>query len=39
MSERECAAFVAAVEERALQGTLAARVEIDAGGEVHRFNM
>jgi hypothetical protein len=39
MSEREYAAFVAAVEERAQQGALAARVEIDAGGEVHSFNL
>ncbi len=38
MSEREYAAFVADVEERAQQGTLAAQVDIDAGGEVHRFN-
>ena len=38
MTDRECAAFLAAVEERAQQGTLAARVEIDAGGEVHSFN-
>src|SRR5882757_8815463 len=38
MTDRECAAFLAAVEERAQQGALAARVEIDAGGEVHSFN-
>jgi len=38
MTSRECAAFLTAVEERAQQGALAARVEIDAGGEVHSFN-
>jgi hypothetical protein len=38
MTDRESAAFLTAIEERAQQGTLAARVEIDAGGEVHRFN-
>jgi Urocanase Rossmann-like domain len=38
MTEREGAAFIAAVEERAQQGTLAARVEIDAGGQVRSFN-
>lgn len=38
MTSAECAAFLAAVEERAQQGTLAARVEIAAGGEVHHFN-
>ncbi len=38
MTDPECAAFLAAVEERAQQGTLAAQVEIDAGGEVHSFN-
>ncbi|HTF70272.1 MAG TPA: hypothetical protein VK638_47110 [Edaphobacter sp.] len=39
MTERECAAFLAAVEERAQQGTLAARVEIAAAGEMHPFRM
>jgi hypothetical protein len=39
MTDRECAAFLAAVEERAQQGALAARVETDAGGEVHSFNL
>jgi hypothetical protein len=34
MSEKERAEFIAAVEERAQQGALAARVEIDAGGQV-----
>jgi urocanase-like protein len=38
MTAPECAAFLAAVEERAQQGTLAARVEIDAGGETRSFN-
>jgi hypothetical protein len=38
MTERECVAFIAAVEERAQQGTLAARVAIDAGGQVRSFN-
>jgi hypothetical protein len=36
MTERERSAFFAEVEERA-QGTLAARVEIDAAGEVRSF--
>ena len=39
MTASESAAFLAAVEERAQQGTLAARVEIDAGGEVHSFSV
>lgn len=38
MSERERSKFVAAVEERAQQGALAARVEIDAGGQVRSFS-
>jgi urocanate hydratase len=38
MTDRERAAFLAAVEERAQQGALAARVEIDARGEVHSFS-
>ena len=37
MTEKERADFIAAVEERAQQGTLAAPVEIDAGGEVRRI--
>jgi hypothetical protein len=37
MNERERSAFMAAVEERAQQGALAARVEIDAGGQVRSF--
>jgi hypothetical protein len=37
MTERERAAFLAGVEERAQQGALAARVEIDAGGQVRSF--
>ncbi len=37
MTERERSAFLAAVEERAQQGTLAARVDIDAGGQVRSF--
>lgn len=38
MTSAECAALLAAVEERAQQGTLAAQVEIAAGGEVHHVN-
>jgi hypothetical protein len=38
MTDRESAAFIAAVAENAQQGTLAARVEIDAGGQVRSFN-
>jgi hypothetical protein len=38
MTEEERAAFLAAVEERAQQGNLAAQVEIDAGGETRSFN-
>jgi urocanate hydratase len=37
MNERERSAFMAAVEERAQQGALAAPVEIDAGGQVRSF--
>jgi hypothetical protein len=37
MTKRERSAFLAEVEERAQQGTLAARVEIDAGGQVSSF--
>jgi hypothetical protein len=39
MTDPERAAFLAAVEERAQQGTLAARVDIDAGGEAHSFKV
>ena len=39
MTDPERAAFLAAVEERARQGMLAARVDIDAGGKVHSFNV
>jgi hypothetical protein len=37
MNERERSAFMAAVEERAQQGALAAAVEIDAGGQARSF--
>jgi hypothetical protein len=37
MTKRECVAFVAAVEERAQQGALAAPVEIEAAGQVRSF--
>jgi urocanate hydratase len=37
MNERERSAFMAAVEERSQQGALAARVEIDAGGQARSF--
>ena len=37
MSERERAALLAAVEERAQQGALAARVEIEGDGQVRSF--
>jgi hypothetical protein len=37
MTQQECVAFVAAVEERAQQGALAAPVEIEAGGQVRGF--
>ena len=37
MTEKERAEFIAAAEERAEQGTLAAPVEIDAGREVRRI--
>jgi hypothetical protein len=37
MNDRERSAFMAAVEERAQQGTLATRVEIDACGQVRSF--
>jgi hypothetical protein len=37
MTERERLAFIAGVEERAQQGALAARVEINAGGQVRSF--
>lgn len=37
MNERERSAFMAAVEERAQQGALAGRVEIDADGQVRSF--
>lgn len=37
MTEKERAAFVIAVEERAQQGTLASPVEIDADGQVRSF--
>ena len=37
MTQPECVAFVAAVEERAQQGALAAPVEIEAGGQVRGF--
>jgi Urocanase Rossmann-like domain len=37
MSEQERSAFIAAVEDRAQQGALAARVEIDGGGQVRSF--
>lgn len=38
MTNEERAAFLAAVAERTQQGTLSARVEIDAGGETRSFN-
>jgi hypothetical protein len=37
MTPQECVAFVAAVEERAQQGALAAPVQIEAGGQVRGF--
>jgi hypothetical protein len=37
MTERENSAFLAAVEERAQQGALAARVEVNGGGRVRSF--
>jgi hypothetical protein len=37
MTQQERVAFVAAVEERAQQGALAAPVEIEAGGQVRGF--
>jgi hypothetical protein len=37
MTQQECVAFVAAVEERAQQGALAAPVEIEAGGQLRGF--
>jgi hypothetical protein len=37
MSEQERAALLAAVEERAQQGALAARVEIEGDGQVCSF--
>ena len=37
MRDSESAAFIAAAEERAAQGSLAARIEIDAGGQVRSF--
>jgi urocanate hydratase len=37
MTEQESATFIAAVEERAQQGTLAAPVAIEAGGRVRSF--
>jgi Urocanase Rossmann-like domain len=37
MSERERSAFIAAVEERAQQGALAAQVKIDVDGQVRSF--
>jgi hypothetical protein len=37
MTQRERLEFVAAVEERAQQGTLAAPVQIEAGGQVRGF--
>jgi hypothetical protein len=39
MTEEERTAFLAAVKDRAQQKTLAAQVEIDAGGEVRRFSV
>jgi hypothetical protein len=38
MTQQECVAFVAAVEERAQQGALAAPVQIEAGGQVRGFS-
>ncbi|MFL6428367.1 MAG: hypothetical protein ACJ71S_09015 [Acidobacteriaceae bacterium] len=38
MSDEERAAFIAAVEERAQEGTLAAKVQIEADGEVRSFD-
>ena len=37
MTPAESAAFVAAVRERAEQGTLTATVKVEAGGQVHTF--
>jgi Urocanase Rossmann-like domain len=37
MTEKECAQFLAAVEELAQQAALAARVEIEVGGHAHSF--
>jgi hypothetical protein len=37
MSEQERSAFLAAVDDRAQQGTLAARVEIGGGGQLRSF--
>jgi hypothetical protein len=37
MSAAEYTTFLAAVQERAHQGTLAAAVEVEAGGQVHTF--
>jgi urocanase-like protein len=37
MSDQERLSFIAAADERAQQGALAARVEIDAGGQVRSF--
>ena len=38
MTDEERTAFIAAVEERAREGTLAAQVRIEAGGEVRSFD-
>jgi hypothetical protein len=37
MTPEESAAFLAAIEERANQGALAAKVSVEAGGQVHTF--
>jgi hypothetical protein len=37
MTPEESAAFLAAIEERANQGALAAKVSVEADGQVHTF--
>jgi hypothetical protein len=37
MTPEESTAFLAAIEERATQSALAAKVSVDAGGHVHTF--
>jgi hypothetical protein len=37
MTAEESAAFLAAIEERATQGAMAASVDVEVGGHVHRF--